>query len=76
MQPNYSSMEGYLAARIFVEGLRNGGGKGSRDGLINGLESRGNQPLSGFAVSFGPTDHVASNFVALSMLKGDGTVRS
>ena len=76
VQPNYSSMEGYLAARIFVEGLRNGGGKGSRDGLINGLESRGNQPLSGFAVSFGPTDHVASNFVALSMLKGDGTVRS
>ena len=76
VQPNYSSMEGYLAARIFVEGLRNGGGKGSRDGLINGLESRGNQPLSGFAVTFGPADHVASNFVALSMLKGDGTVRS
>ena len=76
VQPNFSSMEGYLAARVFVEGLRNGGGKGSRDSLISGLESRGNQPLSGFAVSFSPTDHVASKFVALSMLKGDGGVRT
>ena len=76
VQPNFSSMEGYLAARVLVEGLRNGGGKVSRDSLISGLESRGNQPLSGFAVSFSPTNHVASKFVALSMLKGDGTVRS
>ena len=76
VQPNFSSMEGYLAARVFVEGLRNGGGKVSRDSLISGLESRGNQPLSGFAVSFSPTDHVASKFVALSMLKGDGGVRT
>ena len=76
VQPNFSSMEGYLAARVFVEGLRSGGGKGSRDSLINGLESRGSQPLSGFAISFSPTDHVASKFVALSMLKGDGTVRT
>ena len=76
VQPNYSSMEGYLAARVFVDGLRSGGGRGTRDALISGLESRGSQPLAGFAVSFSQSDHVASKYVAVSMLKGDGTIRS
>ena len=76
VQPNFSSLEGYLAARVLVEGLRHGGGKASRDALVNGLESRGNQPVAGFAVSFSANDHVASRYVATSMLTGDGRVRT
>jgi branched-chain amino acid transport system substrate-binding protein len=72
---NYSSLEGYLAARMVVDGLRNSGGKGTRDALISGLEAIGNQSYGGFAVSLSPTDHVASSFVQLSMLTGDGRVR-
>ena len=73
---NYSSMEGYLAARVFVEGLRRAGPKASRESLIAGLEGIGSQSLGGFSVSFGPTDHVASSFVELSMLTGDGRIRT
>ena len=69
-------MEGYLAARLFVEGLRRAGGKPSRESLVSGLESIGTQPFGGFAVSFSATDHVASSFVELSMLTGDGRVRT
>lgn len=82
VQANYSSMEGYVAARIFSEGLRqaasaNGaGGKVTRDGLIAGLEGLGTQAISGFQVSYGATDHSASNFVEMSMLTGDGRVRT
>ncbi|MGA8784762.1 MAG: ABC transporter substrate-binding protein [Polaromonas sp.] len=75
-QANFSSMEGYVAARLFVEGLKRAGAKPSRESLITGLESLGSQSLGGFAVSFSPSDHVASSFVELSMLTGDGRVRT
>ncbi|MEO8024005.1 ABC transporter substrate-binding protein [Polaromonas sp.] len=76
-QVNFSSMEGYVAARLFVEGLKRAGGKVlSRESLIAGLEGIGSQSLGGFSISFSPTDHVASSFVELSMLTGDGRVRT
>lgn len=76
-QVNFSSMEGYLAAKLVTEGLKRAGGKaGVREGLIHGIEAIGTQSFGGFAVQFGPTDHVASNFVELSMLTGDGKVRT
>jgi branched-chain amino acid transport system substrate-binding protein len=76
VQVNFSSMEGYLAARVMVEGLKRAGAKPSRETLVTGLESLGTQSFGGFNVSFSPTDHVASNFVELSMLMGDGRVRT
>ena len=69
-------MEGYLAAKLFAEGLRRAGNKPTRESLLTGLESIGSQNFGGFAVSFGPGDHVASSFVELSMLTGDGRVRT
>jgi branched-chain amino acid transport system substrate-binding protein len=75
-QVNFSSMEGYLAAKVLAEGLRRGPAKTSRDGLIAGLEAMGNESFGGFNVSFSPSDHVASKFVELSMLTGDGRVRT
>ena len=76
VQANFSSMEGYLAAKVFAEGLRRAGNKPTRESLMAGLESIGSQSFGGFAVSFGPGDHVASSFVELSMLTGDGRVRT
>jgi branched-chain amino acid transport system substrate-binding protein len=73
-QANFSSMEGWLAARVLAEGLKHG--KPTRDGLVAGLESLGSQSYGGFNVTFSPTDHVASKFVELSMLTGDGRVRT
>ena len=73
-QANFSSMEGYLAAKVLVDGLHKG--KPTREGVITGLESLGDQTYGGFNVTFSPTDHVASKFVELSMLTGDGRVRT
>ncbi len=72
--PNYSSMEGYIAARVFIEGLRQARGT-SYDAFVNGLESLQGFNLGGFTVNFGPRQHVASRFVELSMLTKDGGVR-
>ena len=73
---NFSSMEGYVAAKVLAEGMRRAGGKTSRESLIAGLESISNQSFGGFQVNFSATDHVASSFVELSMLTGDGRVRT
>ena len=74
-RPNYSSMEGYLAAKVFAEGLKRAGRNPSRDALVSGLESIQNANFGGFSVNFSAKDHVASHFVDLSMLTADGNVR-
>lgn len=73
---NFSSLEGYLAAKVLVEGLRRAPGKVTREGLIAGLESIDRQQFGGFEVSFSPRNHVASKFVELSMITGDGRIRT
>ena len=74
-QPNYSSMEGYLAAKVLTEGLKRAARNPSREHLISALETIHNGNFGGFSVEFGPKDHVASRFVDLSMLTEDGKVR-
>jgi branched-chain amino acid transport system substrate-binding protein len=75
-QANFSSMEGYIAAKVVTEALRRTGPKPSREALVAALESLGNQALGGFNITLSPTDHAASKFVELSMLTGDGRVRT
>ena len=75
VKANYSSLEGYLAAKVLSEGLRRAGRNPSRESLVNGLESIQRADFGGFMVDFGPRDRVASSFVELSMLTGDGKVR-
>ncbi len=77
VQANFSSMEGYLAAKVVSEGLKRAGARmNSREGLIQGIEAIGSQSLGGFQVNFSAGNHVASGFVELSMLTGDGRVRT
>ena len=73
--PNYSSMEGYLAAKVFTEGLRRAGGTPTRDSLVSALESLQRYDAGGYMVNFSARDHAGSSFVELSMLTGDGKVR-
>jgi len=76
VQANYSSFEGYLAARLLTEGARRAGARGGADALVGGLEAIGDMSLGGFAVSLSASNHVASRFAELSMLTGDGRVRT
>ncbi|MFT4266497.1 MAG: ABC transporter substrate-binding protein [Xenophilus sp.] len=78
VQANFSSIEGYLAARVLVEGLKRAPSAktASREGLIAGLEGIERQQFAGFDVSFSPKNHVASKFVELSMITGDGRIRT
>jgi branched-chain amino acid transport system substrate-binding protein len=75
VQPNYSSIEGYIAGRVVLEGLRRAGASINRETLISGLESIRNLDFGGFFVDFGPNKRVGSTYVDLTILDGAGRVR-
>lgn len=74
-EPNYTSIEGYVAARVVADGLRRLSGRPTREGLVGALESLSGYESRGYQLRFGPTRHVGSSFVELSMLTADGKVR-
>ncbi len=63
-QPGSISLEGYLVAKIFVEGVRLAGENPSREGLVDAMERISNFDLgTGQSVSFSPMEHQASHKV-------------
>jgi branched-chain amino acid transport system substrate-binding protein len=76
VKANFSTMEGYLAARMVADGLSRVGTKLSRELFVSGLEAIGRSDYGGFAIDLSSKRHVASNFVEKSMLAADGRVRT
>ena len=72
---NYSSMEGYVAAKIFAEALKRAGRNATREAFITAVESMQSYQVGGFTVNFGPNQHMASRYVDLTVLTEDGRVR-
>lgn len=73
--PNYSSMEGFVAAKTLVEGLRRAGNNPTPESLITALESMRDFNLGGFFVDFSPQKHTGSKYVDLTILTAEGRVR-
>ena len=69
---NFSSLEGFIVAKAFTEGLRRAGKDLTRERLIAALESMSSVDLGGFQVSFGPANHNGSQFVDLTMISRGG----
>jgi ABC-type branched-subunit amino acid transport system substrate-binding protein len=74
-QPSYSSIEGYVAAKTFAEGLRRAGGSATPERLVAGLEAMHDVNLGGFYVDFSAQKHTGSRFVDMTILSADGHVR-
>lgn len=75
LSANYSSMEGFVAAKVFAEALRRAGRSATRESFITAIESMQNLQMGGFSVNFGPNQHTASKYVDLTVLTDDGRVR-
>jgi ABC-type branched-subunit amino acid transport system substrate-binding protein len=69
---NFSSLEGFIVAKVMVEGLKRAGRDLTREKLITALESMGNVDVGGFNVSFSPTSHSGSKYVDLTMIGREG----
>ncbi len=62
-KPDFVSLEGYLAAKLFVEGLRHAPSI-SREGIIDGLESMGKIDIGiGVDIHYSKKEHQASHKV-------------
>lgn len=69
---DFSSLEGYLTARVLVEGLRRAGRNLSRERLIRGLESMQDVDLGGFTINYSAKDHQGSTFTDLTIIGRGG----
>jgi branched-chain amino acid transport system substrate-binding protein len=67
-EPNYSSLEGFISAKVMVEGLRRAGNKPTREKLIAALETMDPYDVGGFKIAYSPTDHRGSRFVDLTII--------
>jgi branched-chain amino acid transport system substrate-binding protein len=69
---NFSAMEGFLTAKVMVEGLRRAGKTPTREGLVDALEKMQDVDLGGFFVTYSPKSHTGSKFVDLTIITRDG----
>ena len=67
----FGSLEGYIAARVFVEGLRRAGREPTRESFISALETMREYDVGGFTVTYTPADHNGSRFVDLTVIGRD-----
>ncbi|OGB33707.1 MAG: ABC transporter permease [Burkholderiales bacterium RIFCSPLOWO2_12_FULL_61_40] len=73
--PNYSGIEGFIAAKVFTEALRRAGRNLSREGFLTAIQGMQNYNLGGMTMEFGPQKNTGSKFVEMTMLTEDGKVR-
>jgi len=73
LAPSYSSMEGFIAAKVLVEGLRRAGKEPTREKLIAGLETmKGFDLGGGLDVTYGPNLRVGTSYIDLTIISKTG----
>ena len=68
---SFTSLEGFIAAKTLVEGLRRTGGDLTRERFINAMETLRDFDLGGYWITFTPTSHNGSKFVELTVIGKD-----
>lgn len=66
--------EGYISAKMLVEGMKRTGSKLTADGLARSLKTMGRTDLGGFSVDFSK-GNAGSNFVDIAVISSEGTLR-
>jgi ABC-type branched-subunit amino acid transport system substrate-binding protein len=69
---NFSALEGFLSAKVAVEGLRRAGRNLTRESYVATMEKMQDVDLGGFFVSYSPTNRAGSKFVDLTIIGRDG----
>jgi len=72
VEPSNAGMEGFMSAKVLVEGLRRAGPEPTREKLIASLENLRDYDLGGILISYSPTRHTGSSFVEMSIVSSTG----
>jgi len=70
---SYNSMEGFLNAKLIVAALQKTPSPLTRPKLIATLKGLVNEDLGGYSISYGKQNNLGSRFVALTMIRKDGS---
>ena len=70
-EPGFGTLEGYIAAKVMVEGLRRAGKNLTRESFIKAMETVQDYDVGGFRVTYGPGHHSGSQFVDLTIISKD-----
>jgi branched-chain amino acid transport system substrate-binding protein len=74
-KPNYTSLEGYVSARVLAEGLRRAGKNLTPERLVAALEDIRKLDLGGYEISFSRKSHDGSRYVDTGVVGGNGVLR-
>jgi ABC-type branched-subunit amino acid transport system substrate-binding protein len=69
---DFGAIEGFLVAKVFVEGLKRTGKNLTRENFINAVEKMQDVDVGGFFVTYSPKSHAGSKFVDLTIIARDG----
>ena len=72
-EPGYGTLEGFIAAKVMVEGLKRAGRKLDRETFLRAMNSLSDYDAGGFKVSYGPQNHSGSDFVDLTIISKNET---
>ncbi|HEY8099347.1 MAG TPA: ABC transporter substrate-binding protein [Burkholderiaceae bacterium] len=72
IKPEYIGFEGFIAAKILVEGLRRAGKALTRERFLEALESMHKLDMGGYFVSFSKNNHNGSDYVDITMIGPKG----
>ena len=71
-KPNYTSLEGYIAARVLLEGIRRAGAGAGPERIVAALEAMAPYDLGGYDINFSAASHNGSRFVDTAVVTSDG----
>jgi ABC-type branched-subunit amino acid transport system substrate-binding protein len=70
--PSYASIEGFIAAKVLVEGLKRAGPKPTREKLVAALESMRRFDLGGVDVTYGPGIRAGTSYIDITIVSRTG----
>ncbi|MDZ7865314.1 ABC transporter substrate-binding protein [Acidovorax sp.] len=74
-QPSASQFEGFVHARLLVEGLRRAGRNLSTESFTRAMEEAGEISFGRFNVKYSPKNHNGSTYVELAIVDAEGSLR-
>jgi branched-chain amino acid transport system substrate-binding protein len=74
--PDFVSLEGYLAGRLAIEALNNAGSSPIRSAMIEIIKKTGRFDIGGLTMTFGPHKNQGLDQVFLTVIQRDGSFKS
>ena len=72
--PSFYGLEGFIEAKVLVEGLRRAGARPTPASLVAALETLRDLDVGGYFVSYRPDAHHGSSFVEIDVINSAGEV--